>query len=264
VVKWLAGMSHGGMTDVTTEDTEDFAALYERVLRFMGAFSATQFAVDSAVGMYLRRRMPNLGAELDKQFLRRIRDDQRLPLFKAFAAEVGYEGDITHFGKIYNRAKQVRDLVGHSHSVIGPVYGGGEPVVGVASTLANVHLVPRPLMPSTFSRLTADCKWLSQHVWRAAYTADPDIFFDGSGKPTEPPIPAELPEGGAAANRSCSRLTRPIIRQPSVGAGMRTEGFSSMLTTSADSGPDHVKITIAYRSERFYSACMAMKSLCVV
>jgi hypothetical protein len=184
------------MLAMTVEQAEDFTNLHERVLTFMGAFSSTQFLIDGIVGMYLRRQMPVLGEELDKQFLRRIRDDQRLPLFKAFVAQVNYALDITHFGELYNRAKQVRDMVGHSMSVNGPVYGLGAPVVAVASTATNTNLVPRPLLPSTFTRLRADCEWLSQHVTRAAYEGKACKIVDGSGREYEPPVPAAQPEGG--------------------------------------------------------------------
>ena len=55
-------------------------------MRLMGAFSSTQFAIDNVIGLYLRRRMPDLRPPLDGQFLDRVRDDQRLTLFKGFAA----------------------------------------------------------------------------------------------------------------------------------------------------------------------------------
>lgn len=140
--------------------------------------------------------MPSLGPELAKQFLRRVHDEQRLPLFVAFVAEVKYQGDLTHYITIYRRAKQLRDMVGHSHDVRGPVYGvGSPPVVSVASTV-KAPLVRQPLFPSTFTRFTADCEWLKAHVYRAGYAAMPEVFFDGSGNPAEPPIPALLPEGG--------------------------------------------------------------------
>jgi len=183
---------------MTTPIAENFDALHERVLRFMGAFSSTQFAIDTVIGLYLRRRMSDLGPELDRQFLRRIRDDQRLPLFKAFAAQAKYEGDLTHFAIIYNRAKQLRDMIGHSLSVIGPVYSAGSaPVVAVArSSTVKADLVPETLLPSTFTRLTADCEWLTQHVYRAGYTVAPQMFKDTQGNPSEPPIPAPLPQGG--------------------------------------------------------------------
>jgi hypothetical protein len=183
---------------MTTPSTENFSTLHEHVLQFMGAFSSTQFAIDSVIGFYLRRRMPDLGPELEKQFLRRIRDDQRLPLFKAFAAQANYEGDLTHFTTIYRRAKQLRDLIGHSLSVVGPVHSAGKsPRVGVARpSSVKVDLVPDPLMPSTFTRFTADCKWITQHVYRAGYTVEPQMFRDLQGELREPPIPAVLPEGG--------------------------------------------------------------------
>jgi hypothetical protein len=81
------------MAGMTTPETEDFNSLHERVLRFIGAFSSTQFAIDSVIGMYLRRRMPELGPVLAKVFLDRVRDDQRLSLFRAFATQADYDGD---------------------------------------------------------------------------------------------------------------------------------------------------------------------------
>lgn len=47
--------------------------------------------------------MPHLGEALEKEFLKRIRDDQRLPLFNSFVAEVGYTGDLASFNTIYTR-----------------------------------------------------------------------------------------------------------------------------------------------------------------
>src|SRR5215467_8816090 len=91
----------GGLT-MTTRRGEDWGALHERILRFMGAFSSVQFAIDNVVGLYLKRRMPDLGPELDKQLIRRIRDDQRLPLFNAFAAEAKYDGDLSQFAATWN------------------------------------------------------------------------------------------------------------------------------------------------------------------
>jgi hypothetical protein len=185
------------MVGMTTPETEDFNSLHERVLRFMGAFSSTQFAIDSVIGMYLRRRMPELGPVLAKVFLDRIRDDQRLPLFRAFSTQADYDGDLTQFDPIYLRAKQVRDVIGHSLNVSGPVYSvGKQPVVGVVSTVKDRSRVPDPLLPSTFTRLTADCEWLTQHVWRAGYAAEPQMFVDMTLEPTEPPVPAVLPKSG--------------------------------------------------------------------
>lgn len=181
---------------MTTPGTEDFSNLHERVLKFIGAFSSTQFAIDNVIGLYLRRRLPDLGPALADEFLGRLRDDQRLTLFKAFVAQADYNGDLTHFKQVYRRAAQLRDLVGHAVNVAGPVYSAGKPpVVAVAST-ARRNLVPDPLYPSTFTRMTADCEWLTQHVYRAGYTAEPEMFVDGTGKPSAPPVPSALPESG--------------------------------------------------------------------
>ena len=184
---------------MTTPGAEDWGALHQRVLAFMGAFSSVQFAIDTVVGLYLKRRMPDLGSELDKLFIRRIRDDQRLPLFKAFAAGAKYDRDLAQFVMIYNRAKQVRDLIGHSLNVVGPVYSAGkQPSVAVAS-MAKRDLVPNPLLPSTFTRLTADCEWLQAHVHRAGWTIEPQMFVRFTTEPHElyePPVPSVFPESG--------------------------------------------------------------------
>jgi hypothetical protein len=185
------------MLSVTNAEGEDFSSLHERVLRFMGAFSSVQFAIDNVIGNYLRRRMSALGPALATAFLDRVRDDQRLDLFKAFAAQAAYDGDLTAFDPIYLRAKQVRDMVGHSLNVSGPVYSPGmPPVVGVASTIRSRSRVPDPLLPSSFTCLTADCEWLRQHIMRAGYIAEPAMIVDLTLQPIEPPIPALLPEGG--------------------------------------------------------------------
>ena len=181
-----------------TLDAEDFSDLHERVLRFMGAFTSIQFAIDSVIAIYLRRRMSHLGPALQKHFLGRTRDDQRLPLFMAFAAEAHYEGDLAHFSPVYLRAKQVRDLIGHAMQVVGPVYSVDKaPFVGVTrASDTKVERVPDPLFPSTFTRLTADCEWIIGHVRRAGYVAEPEMFVGFHGEPAEPPVPAVVPKGG--------------------------------------------------------------------
>jgi len=54
---------------MATPPAENSDALHERVLRFMGAFSSTQFAIDTVIGFYLHRRMPELGSELERTVL---------------------------------------------------------------------------------------------------------------------------------------------------------------------------------------------------
>jgi hypothetical protein len=183
----------------TTSGPEDFGALHERVLRFMGAFSSVQFAIDTMVSFHLKRQMTELGPEVADQLISRVRDDQRLKLFTAYAAEVKYDGDLKHFKLIYNRAKQLRDMIGHSLGIHGPVYRRATvpPIVSVARvSTSRIDLVPSPLFPSTFVRFTADCEWLSAHVYRAGYADRPEMFIDATGNPTAPPIPAALPDGG--------------------------------------------------------------------
>jgi hypothetical protein len=44
---------------MTGSEAEDWSALHQRVpLAFMGAFSSVQFAIDTVVGLYLKRWMP--------------------------------------------------------------------------------------------------------------------------------------------------------------------------------------------------------------
>ena len=181
---------------------EDFDGLDGHVLRFTGAFSEVQFLIETIVGMHLRRQMPHLGSALVKHTMSRLTDDQRNKLFRALAREVQYSGDLTNFGVIFERAKQLRNKVGHALS-IGPVVAPGRQlVVGVTHTLTSkTDAVPEPLLPSTFIRMTADCKWLTQHVLRVGYVAQPDAFKDAAGNPSEPPDPGSLPVGGESLRR---------------------------------------------------------------
>jgi hypothetical protein len=180
-----------------TISDEEFNTRYERAMRFMGAFSATQFAIDSVLTLYLQRETPQLGPALIKA-MGRIRDHQRVPLFKAFSQEVSYQADWTRFEKIYERARQTRNLVGHAQAILGPVYSaGGLPKMLVTHVPSGKDgLIPDPLEPSSFTRLTADCDWLSQHARRAGYVAEPTWFIDAAGNPSEPPVAPPLPQGG--------------------------------------------------------------------
>ncbi|NHC23650.1 hypothetical protein G6553_10780, partial [Nocardioides sp. IC4_145] len=124
--------------------------------------------------------------------------DQRMPLFEAFADEIGYTGDLSHARMIYNRAKQVRDFVGHSLSVVGPAYRvGGPATVGITHLQGKKGpLVPKELFPSTFDRLKADCEWLAAHATRAGWEGEVASFINMAGEPWEPELPPALPEGG--------------------------------------------------------------------
>ena len=53
-------------------DVGDFSDLHEHVLRFMGAFSSTQFAIDGVIGLYLQRRMPDLGLRCNRSSFERF------------------------------------------------------------------------------------------------------------------------------------------------------------------------------------------------
>ena len=188
---------------MTLVNGEDYANLHERALQFMGAFSSAQFAIDTILTVYLSSILPELGPELQRQFLKRVRDDQRLPLLEAFCREINYPEDLSNFKRVYNRAKQLRDKLGHSLAIVGPVYSWDKPPeVGVAyATSGNSDLVPSPLLPSTFTRMQADCEWLSQHIWRAGYVAGKMNFVNPGGAPFEPPVPPLLPQAGEDSPR---------------------------------------------------------------
>lgn len=56
---------------MTRPSQEQFNALDQQVLQFMGAFSSAQFAIDTVIGIYLRRKMRHLGPVLVKEVLDR-------------------------------------------------------------------------------------------------------------------------------------------------------------------------------------------------
>jgi hypothetical protein len=165
----------------------------------MGRFSSMQFAIDTALEFYVKARLPSLGPFLNKEFLTRIRDDQRLPAFLAFAQDSGYSQDLSLVTPLYRRAKQTRDYVGHSLgvSVFPPPKGQAAKVNVVALSKSKRTLVPEPLVPETFDRLTNDCEWIEEHALRALYEAGVTEFRDLTGtQPYEPPIPPATPVNG--------------------------------------------------------------------
>ena len=115
---------------------------------------------------------------LVKQSLDRIRDEQRGERFEAFAAQVSYDGDLTHFGIIHDRAKQLRDMLGHSHNVIGLVHSTGGPRTAgrseVESDLQRINLV-----------VAAGLRRVPDLAWFVRYMADEvDSGFRGHGHAT--------------------------------------------------------------------------------
>jgi hypothetical protein len=177
----------------------DQLGVERRVLEFLGEFSRTQSGIDTALSMYVERQMPNLGPQIVKAHLSRIRDENRIKFLIGLAKDVGYQGDLSNASRIYDRAKETRDLIGHSPGV-GVVWHQHQLVVMVAREAGynpqRLKKVPDPLRPETFDRLQNDCAWLGQHVWRLAYEAKLTHFVDVSGQPAEPPAPAEFPIDG--------------------------------------------------------------------
>lgn len=183
-------------------DAETFDRLHERALMFMGAFSSLQLHADSMVDFYLRRRMPDLGKAVVEIGLKRRRDEDRLRLVRALAAEVSYSElyvfDDGTFSTVFNRCKQLRDLLGHSVSIVGPVYGVDMPPhVGIAR-LAGVKTdrLPDPILPSLLDRFAEQTEWLTRHVLRVGFAADPDMFVSLTGELAQPELPGNLPHPG--------------------------------------------------------------------
>jgi len=176
-----------------------------RVLAFLGSFASVQSSIDTALEYHLNKTMPTLGPLVIKQYLSRIRDEDRAPFFLALADEVGYQRDLSALKRIYVRAKETRDLIGHSPGVaVAWTSDGWQVSVTRKHDYNRMRLskVPNPLWPETFDRLANDCKWIEAHVWRLIHEAELTTFVaftgnpDGPFTPTEPPIPTDLPIDG--------------------------------------------------------------------
>ena len=179
--------------------SEDFSTTHERALAFMGSFAVLANGMNTAIRIHLAKHSPDLAHAISDHLLTRVSDDKRLVLFQAFTIDTAYRGNLANFKQIYNRAKQVRDAVGHSLHIAGPVHSSNsaEPFVSLTvlrSTKTN--LIPNPIYPSTFDRLYEDCKWMDKHVTRALYDARPEVFVIAPGAPSEPDVPGPLPING--------------------------------------------------------------------
>src|SRR3954451_24912729 len=83
----------------------------------MGAFSQLQETIDWALERFMLHQMPEVGQLIAKNYLRRIRDDERLSCLLALATDTGYSASLAEARFRFERAKQTRDLVGHSGAV---------------------------------------------------------------------------------------------------------------------------------------------------
>lgn len=169
----------------------------------MGAFSTLQLFADTVVDLYLKRRMPELGGVVVAVGLSRRRDEDRLKLIRAMAKETGYSKisvfEDGTFSTVFNRCKQLRDLLGHSVKINGPVYGANMPPhVGIAR-LAGVKTdkLPDPILPSLFDKLADQAEWLLRHVLGIGFETDPHTFKSFTGAPAQPEPPGELPHRGS-------------------------------------------------------------------
>lgn len=179
------------------QSDESFDDLHERALAVLGHFAGLQALMDHMVDVYLRTQLPELGAAVIDVALRRRRDEDRLALIRALAREADYSGIKAFdadFSRVFNRCKQMRDLVGHSAGIVGPVYGVGTPPhVGVARYQGTkTNLLPDVLLPSHFDRFSDQITWLSDHVIRIGHESGASIA-NLVGEPVEPPLPGPLP-----------------------------------------------------------------------
>jgi hypothetical protein len=181
-------------------DGEDYSELEAKALRYLGRFSATQMAIDTAIQMLLKARLPALGPYVYSEFLARMTEDRRVKCMLKFADDVGYAGDLSSVAARYRRAKQVRDLIGHGVGLVGPSWNPQtkQRSIGIARPAGmKVNLVPEPLVPSTLERLGNDCAWISGHVYRALYESEIVKFANLTGaQPVEPEVPPLVPVNG--------------------------------------------------------------------
>lgn len=164
----------------------------------MGAFSQLQETIDWALERFMLHQMPEVGQLIAKHYLRRIRDDERLSCLLALATDTGYSASLAEARFRFERAKQTRDLVGHSGAVAQAWNAQTKDWIVAISHRPGQKgsRVPSPLTPATFERLSNDCQWITAHVLRLTYEANLSDFIDFTGQPVEPPLPPCSPEDG--------------------------------------------------------------------
>lgn len=69
----------------------------ERALRFLGAFSHIQICIDEMLAKtFFEKRIPKAARVVWKRTVGRIRDDERVDLFQAIAADLGFRRRTRH------------------------------------------------------------------------------------------------------------------------------------------------------------------------
>jgi hypothetical protein len=175
-------------------DDEDYTALYERMMFFMGAFSVVQERIEYAVERRLQLQLPELGPVVALRLMSRLSDDQRIALLLGLAADVGYTGfEPEAVQRVYEDARQTRNALAHSPGVF-VLRDDPSRSRHIVTGRGNKHpRVPDRLQPSAIDRLKQECKWLEAHLYRLMYEAKLATMTDFLGEPYEPELPPSQP-----------------------------------------------------------------------
>ncbi|BAX98885.1 hypothetical protein MSTE_03585 [Mycobacteroides stephanolepidis] len=131
------------------------------LLQFLGAFSNVQnFADEMVARIFFQARLGIAAEKVWSLAVRRIRDEERVPLFIAIAEEVESDADLSHFEETYKRCKEMRDRIAHSVRFT----PDGEHLVTIQRTIIGsvTKPIPEPVEVdrSQLKEAIRDCSWL--------------------------------------------------------------------------------------------------------
>lgn len=167
--------------------------MHELLLRLLGAFSHLQIIIDDFAKTFFVNRMPIAADVVCKRVISRIKDEERIQLFRAIADDVGSDGDLTNFNQVYSDVKRLRDKAAHAARF----QIAGSDTLSV--TESYVISGPEP----DFRRIELDrmelvevvqkCRWLEAQILYVMYSSELIQGLSLGDQPIEVVRPARLP-----------------------------------------------------------------------
>lgn len=135
------------------------------LLRFLGSFSHLQDLIDQVVTkVFFEKRMPIACDIVWKRTVGRIKDEERVELFMAIAAEVGTDAELGSFKATFMQVKRFRDSVAHSARI----QAKGNDRLDVNRTLVrswkDPELSATEVSRDELARVLRHCAWLDAQV----------------------------------------------------------------------------------------------------
>lgn len=184
------------LSDVPDNPAPPEMEIREFLLGFLGLFSHVQDLVDNVVApTFFRRRIPMAADVVLKRTISRIKDEERVDLVLAIAAELNTDADLDSFKAVYMRVKRLRDKIAHSARF----KAIDEDRMSIEKTMLvsidESREAPIEVDRIQIGRAAHDCNWLQAQVLYIISADGEPIELAGQRQSASIIKPPAVPEG---------------------------------------------------------------------